>query len=288
MSVTAPSRLKRYMAILLRWLLVAFAVFVLSIRAGRYITENLLFMAYTATATIHVVVGPSGLYGSVPPPTASLAQECAIIGSPDVLLPVIHDLGLNKAWASSDPEPRPDEDALARMSEILKIESEPGRNIVKITVSSNVPKEAADIANAISDQYKIMRDLEEIQRASRMDDVIRDEIARQQRVVDEKKAALEQMPRDQSPAYLAANRDLEQQQIILDALNVRLKQAEADEQLQASPVRILSRAEAPKVSPKSSFESIVTILVAAALSVFLASFVEVVFLFLRASEMPPS
>jgi capsular exopolysaccharide synthesis family protein len=47
-----------------------------------------------------------------------------------------------------------------------------------------------------------------------------------------------------------AQRQLEQQQSLLDALNVRLKQDESDFTLQQSPVRIVSRAEPPEYPTK--------------------------------------
>jgi capsular polysaccharide biosynthesis protein len=88
--------------------------------------------------------------------------------SPDVLLSVIKDLGLDKAWAkrvyAADSDELPDVDALTHMRNILKIDLIRGTNIIKITASSDTPKEAADIANAIVDQYKTIRDGEENQR----------------------------------------------------------------------------------------------------------------------------
>jgi capsular exopolysaccharide synthesis family protein len=54
--------------------------------------------------------------------------------------------------------------------------------------------------------------------------------------------------------FTDAQRELAQQQSLLDALNVRLKQVIADSQLQESPVRIISRAQPPEVpsSPKKT------------------------------------
>ena len=87
-----------------------------------------------------------------------------IMTSPNSLLPVIYDLGLDKAWANridkSDSDDLPPRDALlpqealAYMSQVLKLNVEPGTNIVDITASSDVPKEAADIANDIADRYR--------------------------------------------------------------------------------------------------------------------------------------
>jgi len=87
-------------------------------------------------------------------------------------------------------------------------------------------------------------------------------------------------------AFRDAQRDLDQQQSLLDALNARLQGDIADRPLMESPVRIIFRAEAPTEpsKPNKSFDFIVTILVAGFLSVAAASFVEIILLFLRASE----
>ena len=303
MSVPDPSRLLRYLVVILRWLLIAIVVFVLTFRAGKYITENWLAKVYTATAQIQILPrGPGGIGPIVPlkndggfDPIVFLA-EFEIMESPELLLPVIYDLGLDKAWAKRvdksglDALPPQDallpQDALAYMHKILKLDFARGTNIINITVSSEVPKECADIANAIADRYKTMRDVEEEQRTNRGIDSLRDQIAQQQKVVDEKKAALGKQRQDQSPTYHDAQRELEQQQALLDALTVRLKQDIADSYLRESPVRIISRAEAPEYpsKPNKNFAYFVTIVVAGFLSLAVASFVEMVFLFSRASE----
>jgi capsular polysaccharide biosynthesis protein len=115
------------------------------------------------------------------------------------------------------------------MNKILKLDFVSETNVVTITASSDVPKEAADIANAIADRYKAMRDFEEDRGKNRGEDSI------------------------------------------------------ADRQPQEGPVLILSRAQTPPV-PDKFFAYLVTILAAGLLSVMAASFVEMIFLFLRAAE----
>ena len=293
MSSPPPSRLQRYLTVILRWLLITFVVFVLTILTGNYITDNLLPKVYTATAQIQVL--PHSHAGSFD--QISFQKELETMQSPEFLLPVIYDLGLDKAWAKRidksglDALPPQDallpQDALAYMNKTLKLDVVRGTNIINITVSSDVPIEAARIANAIADRYKTLLDAEEFENEHQHDnDSLRDQIARQQKVVDEKKTALGKMQKDQSPTYHDAQRDLDQQQSILDALNVRLKQNEADRQLEESPVRIISRAEIPTIpsKPDKTVAFIVTALVAGFLSVAAASFVEIIFLFSRASE----
>jgi uncharacterized protein involved in exopolysaccharide biosynthesis len=298
------SRFNRYLTVILRWLVITSVVFVLTFITGFYITEHLFHKVYTATAQIQIrarnVTEVPGLNddGIYRPTPVSFEAEFSLMQSPEFLLPVIYDLGLDKAWAkrvdksSLDALPPQDgllpQDALAYMNKILKLDFVRGTNIINITASSDLPTEAANIANAIADRYKTMRDIEEDQHNSRGADALRNQIAQQQKVVEEKKAEMGKLPQGQSPAYLAAQRVLKQQQSLLDALNVRLKQDIADRQLQESPVRIVSRAEPPEnpSRPNKGLDFIVTILAAGFLSVMAASFVEIILLFLRASESP--
>ncbi len=254
MTVPTPSRIKRYFTVILRWFVITFVVFVLTILSGLFIIESVLHKVYTATAQIQVsrrgVVDGTietireSQRGTLDP-TAFFQAESEIMESPQVLLPIINELGLDKAWAKReykpglDALPPPDallpQDALAYMHKILKIDLVRGTSIANITVSSDVPKEAADIANAIADRYKTVRDTVEEQRNNRGTDALRDQIAQQQKIVDEKKAEVGKLPQDQSLAYRDAQRQFEQQQALLDALNVRLKQVEADSHLTEDP-----------------------------------------------------
>jgi len=234
MTVPEPLRLKRYGTVFARWLLIAVLVFVLAIFSGLYITENLLHKVYTATAQIQI--RPRGETGTAPlapgPNSPRLQAEFDTMRSPGLLMPIITDLQLDQIWASrmdkSSSNALTPEDAVAYLNKRLRLDCARGTNIINITVSSAVPKEAAEIANAIADRYKTLRDAQENQ----------------------------------------------------------LKQVEADRHLQQSPVRILSRAETPRgpSKPDKNFAFLVTVVVAAFLSAVVASFVEVILLFLRAGE----
>ena len=95
---------------------------------------------------------------------------------------------------------------------------------------------------------------------------------------------------DQTPNNLQpfrdAQRDFERQQSLLDALNVYLKLIVADNQLQESPVLIVSRAETPEApaNPNKARDLIVVIVVGGFLSIVVAAFIEMILLFTRASE----
>jgi len=64
---------------------------------------------------------------------------------------------------------------------------------VVVSVQSEVPKEAADIANAVMDQYKSLRDLEETERQKRGTDSLRETIKQQEAVVANANAKVEQL-----------------------------------------------------------------------------------------------
>jgi uncharacterized protein involved in exopolysaccharide biosynthesis len=224
-----------------------------------------------------------------PTPTP-FQPEFEAIESSDFLLPLIHDLGLDKAWDArifqSKDDQLIDSESLDYMHKVLKLEVKPGTDRVEITASSDLPQEAADIANAVADRYKTLRELEDFERNNQGNDALKAQIDRQQKVVDDKKAALEKMPQDQSSAYLAAKRDLDQQQSLLDALNVHLKQDNSNFALEESPVRIICRAKPPEypTKPNRTVCLVVTTVIAGLLSVMAASFVELISLFLRAGE----
>jgi len=168
MKVPTTSRAQRYLLVLARWFCITFAVFAIILWTGKYITENVLTKTYEATSQIQV--GADRItelpeLNPAAPPSPRIQAEFAIMESPDILLPVIHDLGLDQAWAKRVPhsgeEKLSDGDALAYLSKILKLDYTRGTNIIDITVSGDEPKEVAAIANGLVDRYKAKRDIEQ-------------------------------------------------------------------------------------------------------------------------------
>jgi uncharacterized protein involved in exopolysaccharide biosynthesis len=164
MRAPTTSRIKRYFTVILRWLSITVVVFVLTILTGSYITDNFLPKVYTATAQIQIrprgmTAVPAPNQGSFSDPLQGVLET---MGSPDVLLPIINDLELDQAWAKRvfklKEDRLSDKEALAYMNKILRLDYKRGTSIVEITAASDVPREAADIANAIADRYKTMRD----------------------------------------------------------------------------------------------------------------------------------
>jgi capsular exopolysaccharide synthesis family protein len=200
-----------YFKIIRNRLWVIFTIFVLTVATGEYVTEWVLPKEYNASAEIQV--NPSDVHtpGSIDnaptqrsfDPTAFQA-EFEIMQSPDVLLPIINDLGLDKIWAKRLYKGSLDKmhplDALSYMKSILHLDLKRGTNIIEITAQSEVPQEAADIANALADRYKTMRQVQEDQINSKGAETLEDQIAEQQKVVDEKKAALDKLREDAGKA----------------------------------------------------------------------------------------
>jgi uncharacterized protein involved in exopolysaccharide biosynthesis len=294
MPVPATSRFQRYLSVISRWLLILGLVFAATMLAGQFVTDYLLPQTYTTTAKVEVrpqgVVDTDSITLARHPTvysSSAFKAEIAIMRSRDLLLPIIHDLGLESEWARRVFKLKEvrlsDIDALAYMNQILRFDLRPGTNIIAITVSSEVPLESAAIANAFVDKYKVMRDEEEDRQDNRLVLAFKDKIANQQKIVDEKKVVLENMPKDQSPTFLNFQRESEQQQHVLIVLQNRLKENLADYLLTPSPVRIVSRAEVPTKADHATARR-VTIIVASLLSLLAASFVEMILLFKRASE----
>ena len=224
MIAPTTKRATRYLSVLLRWLLVLGGAFGLTLMAGMYVIDHVLATVYQASATIQLppgeLVTPTAPSSIMEPEPFQPEFENTMM-SPAFLLAVVKDLGLDKAWAEriykTDADQLPDVDALTHLEDALKIEVKPGTHIVEITASSDVPVEAARIANAVADRYKVTR---------------------------------------------------------------------GKTGTGADSVRIVTRAETPTdpVTPNRDFDLIVTMVVAAIVSVTTASFVEIVFLFVRAGE----
>lgn len=193
-----------YFRIIRNRLWVIFTIFSLSVISGVYVTYEILPKSYSAVSQIQIHsrgelaingVGPDGTTAPGFDPT-SFQAEFEIMQSPDVLLPIINDLGLDKIWAqrlNAGVDKLPPQEALNYMSGVVKPDFKRGTDIIEITASSEVPKEAADIANAVADRYKAMRDAEQGQRTNKGADTLRGQIAEQQKVVDEKRAAMENL-----------------------------------------------------------------------------------------------
>ena len=303
------NRVKQYIIVIGRALLVLGAVFCLVLFSGIFVIDHVLPAPYSATAAVEIkpVVSTVAPHTSDENPSP-LPAALNTIKSPHLLWPVIQKLGLEQSWKEQLPPAKDDREfsneAITHLQEILKVDTKAGSNVLAITATGDRPQEAADIANNVAEQYKAERDREDTERLEHQEDVINDQIDRQQQVITAKKAGLDEL-RDSLEAkgiqikadtgkqelselqiYHAAQRDLERQKALLDAFTLHLRQVSDDAALTESSVRIVSRAEAPAPTsrPNRHFQMMVNLVVAILLSLGVASSVEVVFLLLRAAK----
>ena len=193
-----------YFRIIRNRLWVIFTIFALTLISGIYVTEEVITKEYTSTAQIriqssdvHVMPGLSSGDYNRPIDSTEFQTEYERMHSPQVLEPVITDMGLDKIWAKrvykSTMDKLPMQDALAFMNSILAVNFSHGTDLVQVSARSEIPQEAADIANAVVAQYKKIRDGEQAQNKSLGSETLEDQIAEQQKVVDEKKAYREKL-----------------------------------------------------------------------------------------------
>jgi uncharacterized protein involved in exopolysaccharide biosynthesis len=295
---------------------VVFTVFVLAFAHGAYITYCVLPRIYEADAKIEVprldISGP-------------IHNELEIINSPDVLSPIITDLELDKIWAKRLKlaiDQVPMQDALGYLNKNLRFDCAPGSSVITITVSSEVPKEASDVANAVADRYQSVREADSKRLFEARENVIGDEITEQENVAAQKLSAVETirsqldkagihiapgaagliaadlaMQKNGSTAQVdalaplrAAQAELDAQEKALDDLRLKLRQAKNDYHLTESPVRIISLADPPErpALPDVSLNLGRAAMEGAALAVAAAILLELaMWYFLRQRPAPP-
>jgi hypothetical protein len=116
-----------------------------------------------------------------------------------VLSPIITDLQLDKVWAKrfkSGLDAWPMQDALGYMNGLLHLDYKRGTSIITISASGPDAKECAEIANAVADRYKTMRDVAEEQLSNTGIAALRDRISEQEKIVAAQTNKVEQMRQD--------------------------------------------------------------------------------------------
>jgi capsular exopolysaccharide synthesis family protein len=185
---------------------VIFTIFTLTVLSGYYVTNEVLQKSYTATSEIKILpreltpiqtTTSARTQGEIGP--QEFQNEFEVITSPDVLSPIITDLQLDKTWAKRFKLPletMPMQDALNLLTGILHLDYKRGTSIITISVSGEVPKECSDIANAVANRYKTMRDVAEETLSNSGISVLRDQIAQQEKTVEDQTNKVEQMRQD--------------------------------------------------------------------------------------------
>ncbi|MEI9997749.1 MAG: P-loop NTPase [Verrucomicrobiota bacterium] len=232
-----------YFKIIRNRLWVIFTIFALTVLSGLYVTNEVLPKVYEATAEIQIKPRLMDVRGIARAATEGgvdmqeFQNEFEIMQSADVLWPIITDLGLDHAWAKriakSSLETLPRQDALGYLTAHLHLDYKKGTSIITITVYSEIPRECADIANALADRYKTMRDVEEDQRVNRGADSLRDQIAQQEKVVEDARAKVEQLREQLGKENIsvpggAGDSYIERKESELDDRNKELQSAKLD------------------------------------------------------------
>ncbi len=194
-----------YFRIIRNRLWVIFTIFALTLVTGIYVTEQVLPRAYTATAQIKIQNAQTTMAPTLgsdqsferPIDSQEFQTEYERINSPAVLDPVITELGLDKVWAKrvykSTTDKLPMQDARSYMKSVLAVNFHHGTSLVEVAARSEVPAEAAAIANGVVESYKRLRDGEQSGRSSTGADTLREQIADQQKVVDQDKATRDKL-----------------------------------------------------------------------------------------------
>ena len=195
-----------YFKVIRNRLWVIFTIFTLTVLSGYYVTNEVLQKTYSATSEIKILPReitpiPTTTNGKTEAEigTQEFQNEFEVITSPDVLSPIITDLQLDKVWAKrfkSALDALPMQDALGYMTAILHLDYKHGTSIITITVTSEVPKECSDIANAVANRYKTMRDVAEEQLSNSGISVLKDQISQQEKAVEDQTTLVEKMRQD--------------------------------------------------------------------------------------------
>lgn len=273
------SRSDRSSVSVLRLLAVSVSVFAVVVLYGAYRTYLILPRIYRATSQIQELS---------PGPDHSVPSDAQMMRTAEFLLPIVNDLSLDKIWVHrvyhGTLDALPPADSIRYLEDRLRLTSPPGSNVIDIEVWSEVPKEAADIANAMADRFQVLRSVEADRHLTRVKDALAAQIAGQQKVIDEKKAALEKIRLElgqkgivispgvagliaadlaarkwdaangtrQNASALQPLRDLQgqidRQQGVLDDMKTRLGQVIADGRTQAESLKIISLAYPPEHS----------------------------------------
>jgi len=204
-----------------------------------------LHRMYCATAEIQILpTGPVVISGPIyrapdVEPDNWLELETQVIQAPDIMMDVVKSLKLDPIWTKRFQAEHPlwdSKDSINHLYKVVRVQSVRQTDLVEITAYSEIPQEAADIANAVVDTYKANHDKEEVKRHEPGIDALQDQITSQQKAVADARAADHDAD---------SHRRLEQQQSRLEALYMRKEILTSDTDPQESPVRIISRAVAP-------------------------------------------
>ncbi len=193
-----------YFNIVRNRLWVIFTIFILTVASGAYVTEEVIPKTYTASSEIqisHEGKSDAASFSGVTNPNMPVDQiefqaDYQKMQSPDILQPIISDLKLDEKWAKQfkmKQERLSPLEALNYMKGILTFDPVRGTNIITITATSQVPEDAAAIANAVAQRYRAVRELAMDEKNQRAIESLQAQIQQQQSVVDDKRALVDKL-----------------------------------------------------------------------------------------------
>ncbi len=173
-----------------RWVLILLAFFLVLLTAAivTYFQpreyQSSVFIEVRSTAQ-NPRIFTQGLDPNMPIHDPQLAPTVfQVIQRTGILYPVIDDLKLQDKWARNGIRPSK-EQAYARLRSKLDVDEVRNTDLLQISVLSTDPQEAADIANKIVAVYQDVRVQEEKEIMNRALASMNDEVAKQQKKVDD-------------------------------------------------------------------------------------------------------
>ncbi len=133
-----------------------------------------------------------------------MTQE-KIMKSRPVLTAVIRNLNLQKVWGTElneDKSPVNPELALQILSRSLRVEQDRDTTLMNISVTSEDPKRAAEIANEVANVYRDRRLYAKRREIQRAIDAMSNEVRKQQERVEEAEAELERIRQERGIALI--------------------------------------------------------------------------------------
>lgn len=171
--------------------ILAFLLVVLTTAVTTYFTPK----QYRSTVTMEVQ--PNSANVKIFDPTLSeyggdprfAPTQFQIIQRSEILYPVIEKLNLQERWAQGQT-PLTRQQALGKLRGMMNLQEVRNTNLIEISVLSQIPEEAAEVANAIAEVYATERIEEQEDRLGRAMAELEDELQKQQEKVDEAREAM--------------------------------------------------------------------------------------------------
>lgn len=201
-----------------RWAVIL-TIFILVVATGYYWT-NSLAKVYASQALVRVQTdqrqGPTTILDREHLEPLWLQTEFEIIQSDKILVPVVRELDLVNRWSSRLGVPAeeltPERVAAILKNNYVRVEARRNTQLIEITVHSQDPQEAAELANAIARSYETVRRNEIEEKSSRVLQLQRAEVEKQRKATE--------LAKDRMERFRAEN----QMDLVMDQGSIRSAQ----------------------------------------------------------------